>query len=58
MFYSVYERNGLKVMIIKVVNYMFGGFKNNMDDFLVYKNSELLIFYLFFWDICVNIYFW
>lgn len=58
MFYSVHERNGLKVMIIKAVNYMFGGFKNNMDDPLVHKNSEPLTFHSFFRDTCANIYLW
>lgn len=58
MFYSVHERNGLKVMIIKTVNYMFGGFKNNMDDPLVHKNSEPLTFHSFFRDTCANIYLW
>lgn len=45
-------------MIIKAVNYMFGGFKNNMDDPLVHKNSEPLTFHSFFRDTCANIYLW
>lgn len=54
---TVYMReNGLKVMIIKAVDYMFGGFKNNMDDPLVHTYSEPLTLYSFFRDTCANIY--
>lgn len=57
--FTVYIREmGLRVMIIKAVNYMFGGFKNNMDDPLVHKNSEPLTFHSFFRDTCANIYLW
>lgn len=56
---TVYMReNRLKVMIIKAVDYMFGGFKNNTDDPLVHKNSEPLTFHSFFRDTCANIYLW
>lgn len=50
------RENRLKVMIIKAVDYMFGGFKNNTDDPLVHKNSEPLTFHSFFRDTCANIY--